>query len=62
MKAIKIIAGIAFALGLFLILGAAGASDMAIKMHQAHQVNWLQLIGGVLLMLPLPILNMKKGN
>lgn len=56
MKTIKIAAGIAFALGFILILGAAGASDMAMEMQQAHNINWLQILGGLILMLPLPII------
>lgn len=56
MKTIKTAAGIAFALGFILVLGAAGASDMAMEMQQAHNINWLQILGGILLMLPLPII------
>lgn len=56
MKRIKTLAGIAFAIGFILILGAAGASDMAMEMQQAHQVNWLQIIGGMVLMMPFAII------
>ena len=62
MRFIKTISAIAFALGVILIIGAAGTNDMMNELQQPHSVNWLQVIGGLLLMLPLPIVNMKKGN
>lgn len=62
MKTLKTAAGIAFAIGFILILGAAGASDMANELQQVHTTNWIQIIGGLILMMPLPIINARKGQ
>ena len=56
MKTIKTLAGIACAVGFILILGAAGASDMAMEMQQAHTINLLQIIGGLVLMMPFVVI------
>lgn len=52
MKALKIISGIIFAVGLLLIIGAVGQDDFfTMELEQAHAMNWIQIIIGMLMAL-----------
>lgn len=62
MKRIKVLTGILFVIGLFLILGEAGRSDMLMELHQEYHMNYLKIIFGILMMLPLPHVLNKEGG
>ena len=60
MKALKIIFGIICASGFFLIIGAIGQDDFnTMVLKQAEPINWIQLLIGFLMVLPMPIICVK---
>lgn len=57
MKALKIIFGIICAAGILLIIGTIGQDDFnTMVLQQPHETNYLQLIIGFLMVLPMPII------
>ncbi len=52
MKALKIISTIAFFIGFMMIAGAIGADDVAVAMHQAHQLDLRSIVIGMLACVP----------
>lgn len=56
MKAFKVCAGIAFAVGLIMAFGAIGADDVhELVLHESHELAIGQICIGLLLMIPLPM-------
>lgn len=63
MKTVKIISGIAFVIGLFLIFCVAGADDYYMEIGVPHATNIVLAFVGLALMIPFPvILNSRKGR
>ena len=52
MKAIRILPGVCFLIGVFLIAGAIGADDAAVLAHQAHTIDYRSIIVGLCACVP----------
>lgn len=64
MKALKIFTAIIFIIGMMLIITEAGMDDlMVMELHQDHDLNFIKLCFGILMMLPLPYaLSMERNR
>lgn len=58
METIKKISCVLFVVGIILIFGAVGTDDFyVIEMHQEHAIEIWQILLGIALCVPLPIIN-----
>ena len=63
MKGLKIAAGIAMAIGIFLLLCVVGEDDYYIEMEIMHKTNYLLAVVGLALIVPAPfILNIPERH
>ena len=63
MKVARIISGIMFAIGFFLIMCVVGANDYYMEMGINHPTNFILAFVGIAMIIPFPvILNTKKGR
>lgn len=61
MKYIKVIATVAFFIGLILVFCAVGTDDFyEMELHQPHTLNYTQIIIGLLLCIPFPVILNKE--
>ena len=53
MKVLKAISAFAFFVGIMMIAGAIGADDVAVEMHQAHTLDLLSIVIGMICCVPM---------
>ena len=59
----KVIACIAFLIGLALVICEVSTDDFYVmQLHQEHTLNWLQIMIEILMCIPLPVLLNKEGK
>ena len=61
MKALKILTMVMFSIGFMLMAGAIGTDDFyVLQLHQPHSFQWLQAVIGMMLCLPVLIIDKVK--
>ena len=59
----KVIACIAFLIGLALVICEVSTDDFYVmQLHQDHTLNWLQIVIGILMCIPFPVVVNKEDK
>lgn len=62
MKVLKVLSGIIFAVGLFMIIGEVGTDDFyTMELHMEHSINWVRIMLGFMLLLPAAVIGVREN-